>query len=311
MYVPPSPYPRRAVVTACSQRGDHREPQVAGACGHRLRLQHQPAPEPGMLGRVRLSHSERQRFPIHVQLAHQRRTIEFSHPERRTVGRRQRKPQVGSQTVFGRHERKEVLFGSARRVDQILELNITQLQRPGAHLAASDTHAPLPAPCKLRLRVHPQACAPVAGNHIARRDVPHHSVHAAVARDGRLQVGQQADQFFGRVRRVLPASPVGLKPGARQQLAGVDLDLIRSQVDIAPQLREVETVRLQRCAKQVRHPVQDDLEAGRPQQPHRLPRVGDRMPAVIQLQDAIIETLRTELHFGDPQRARARARLPA
>jgi len=55
-------------------------------------------------------------------------------------------------------------------------------------------------------------------------------------------------------------------------------------------------------AQQVGHPMQYDLEAGRSQQCRGAVGLGNRMAALVKLQDGIIQALHTHLDFGHAQR---------
>ncbi len=159
-----------------------------------------------------------------------------------------------------------MLLRRACLIDQVIQLERIRVDRFAAHLAAAHTLAVCPAALHLIVDILPQAGAPVALHHVGGGDIADHAVDAAVARDGRLDIRDQVDQFLGGVGMEFAALPVLVQLGIGQQLVGIDLDLVRAEA--IPQPGEILAVRFGRCAQQIGHPVQDDLEAGRPQQRH-------------------------------------------
>ncbi len=102
---------------------------------------------------------------------------------------------------------------------------------------------------------------------------------------------------------IITPLPIFVKFRVLQQLAGIDLELVRADCALTPKPLEVFPVRFGRGPKQVGHPVQHDLEPRRTQQGCGLARVFRRMPAPIELQDAVIHALRAHLQLGHAQYA--------
>ncbi len=250
----------RLVVEPRAHRSDHRKAVEAVRTGDARRLLDQPRSQPRMLCRAGLLIAHRQRLPVDVHLADQRRARQIG--QRRAHIRRgwpgERQAQVAGDTILGGDELQEMFFGARGRVR-----GIHQSQRRGvdllpAHLAAADAGTPRPAPRQLGEDVHAQAGAPVAGHHVARWNIADDAVDTAVDRDGRLDIGDQADQLFLGVGYVFAALPVAVQLSICQELAGVNLDLVRG-IAVAPQRGEIRPIALQRGAEQVGHPVQQPL----------------------------------------------------
>ena len=121
-----------------------------------------------------------------------------------------------------------MLLGWARLIDHVVQLQCLGLDRFAAYLAAADALALGAAPLHLIVDILPQAGTPVSLDHVCGRNIADHPVDTAVAWDGWLDIRDQVDELFGGVGMELAALPVFVQLGVRQQLVGVDLDLVRA-----------------------------------------------------------------------------------
>ncbi len=195
-----------------------------------------------------------------------------------------------------------MLLRVGRTVDEIAHCQLIGFHRLAADLAAADAAAALAAPLQFLHHIQPQARTPAAGLDIAGRDVANDAVDPRVDRDVRLDIRDQFHQLFGAVRLITPLLPKGIQRRFAQQLGGVDLDLVRAKT-ARPHFLKIRAVRIRRGAQQIGHPVQHDLESGCPQQGAGIQGRLHVVPAAIQPQDFIIETLRAHLHFRNAQGA--------
>lgn len=167
------------------------------------------------------------------------------------------------------------------------------------HFPATDTFALLPASFEFFMYVHSQAGAFVAVYHVRGRDVADDAVDAAVAGDGRFDIGKQVDEFVGFVGVEFAALPVLVQFGVGEELVGVDFDLVRAEP--FPKSGEVFPVAVRGCAVQVGHPVKDDFEPTCPEHRRRVARFPDGMTSFVDFKDVIVKTLRAHLYFRDAE----------
>ena len=123
-----------------------------------------------------------------------------------------------------------MLFGGIRLVGQVIQPQAGSIHLYATHLAAADTLTFCPAPFHFILYILSQTGAAISFHNVSGRNIADNAIDAAIARNGRFDLGDEVDQFFGGVWLEFAALPVFIQLGIRQQLIRVDLDLVRAEV---------------------------------------------------------------------------------
>ena len=194
-----------------------------------------------------------------------------------------------------------MLFGLGGMVNHVIEVKHLSRDPFFPNLAAADAFAAGTAPLHLLLNVLPQAGILISSDHIGRGDIPDDAVDPAITGHPGFDICDQIQQGGFRIRLVVTAVPVPHQLRSFQQLAGVDLDLIRAISAFAPHPQKILTVAGGGCPQQVGHPMQDHFKPACTQQSGGFQGFPGSVAAFVQSQDAVIKTLGTHLHLGDPQ----------
>lgn len=136
-----------------------------------------------------------------------------------------------------------------------------------------------------------------AGNDILRRYVTNHARDARERWGHAYIVRKQGDELVFAIRTPLPRIMLGYKPRSFHEHAGIELDLIGLEGDIAHETLVIAPVTLCVGAIQVKHEVRMNLEAEDAQQLEGTTQGIFACRAIVEREDLRTQALHADLHF--------------
>ena len=219
------------------------------------------------------------------------------------VARRKRETEKCGEAVLRRHELQKALASQRGVVVGRAESQPLGIAGIAAELALADVAAPETLLGQVGRHHLAKVGELVAGQDVVRGDVADQPGQSAVLRDPAQTLAEQLEKLLVRVGAPGAASMVPLELHAAHQTAGIDLDLVGTEVRIREEPIEVLEIGGGARSVQVRHPVDVELEPGAAQQAERPPRRRDVVPAAVLAEHLVREALDADLHLGASEAA--------
>ena len=197
--------------TAVFQRRDDCQALETILHGDGLRMLQQLGPQAGMLGGSILLGPTARDCPNTCTSRMMAAPVQISQSGRRGCFARQRRRRKPASWSSGVTNERKCSSAPPARIYQVFQLQSFRLHSLFSHFTAANALAGGAPALQLLLHIQAQAGAFVTLHHIHRGDIAHHPVHPAVARDGRLDIGDQPDQLCGGIRDVFAPLPVGIQ----------------------------------------------------------------------------------------------------
>ena len=133
-------------------------------------------------------------------------------------------------------------------------------------------------------------------------DIPLNTLKPCVFGESGFAVGDKVDEFVLGIDAVFSPAPQLLDLGAGRHQSRVNLDEIGAEPLIRKERIEHLSVVFHGGGRQIGHDMESDLYARIAKALVCIDRIGDGVPASVELEDSVVELLNAEFHLGDAER---------